>query len=124
MFIHVPYMFIYGPYIFMYGPHMIRYGLYMIIHGLYKDIYTSRQKVPPMNKSYIFYMFLLQETDALVMHTSRQKGPPMNKLVYVLYVLIAIDGRARDAHKSTESSADEQIGLCFICLYCKIRTRS
>ena len=32
----------------------------------------------------------------------------MNKCLYVLYVFIPRYGRIRDAHKSTESSADEQ----------------
>ena len=52
-------------------------------------------------------MFLLQETDALVAHTSRRKVPPLNKLMYAVYVCIARYERARDAHKSTESNADE-----------------
>ena len=110
-------------------------------------------KVPPMQTFYMFYMFLLQETDALVTHTSRQKVPPMNKCVYVLYVFIAKDrrvrdahkstessadadilyvlyafiardGRVRDAHKSTESSADDQMCVCLTRFYCKRPTRS
>ena len=93
-------------------------------------------------------MFSLQETDALVVSDILQRSSIRiiadSKLVrnitfyavggnfessadadilYVLYVFTARDGRARDAHKSTESFADEQFCPCLIRTYRNRRTQ-